>query len=133
MKRRIILAGGSGLLGQALASYFQQLGFEIIILTIILVFAFAASVVGNVLGIMHGSDYSGWENLALTPGILDLPSFVRVAYTHNASYLSGLIGLVAAIIYLRKLRNTDPDAAAHAIQPFRSETNQTSSAAGSRR
>jgi uncharacterized protein (TIGR01777 family) len=33
MKRRIILAGGSGFLGQALASYFQQLGFEIIILT----------------------------------------------------------------------------------------------------
>jgi hypothetical protein len=32
----------------------------------------------------------------------DLPSFVRVAYIHNASYLGGLIGLVTAIIYLRK-------------------------------
>lgn len=33
MKRRIILAGGSGFLGQTLASYFLQLGFEVIILT----------------------------------------------------------------------------------------------------
>src|SRR5260221_2205882 len=33
MKPRIILAGGSGFLGQALASYFQKLGFEILILT----------------------------------------------------------------------------------------------------
>jgi hypothetical protein len=33
---------------------------------------------------------------------VDLPSFVRVAYIHNASYLGGLIGLVAAVIYLRQ-------------------------------
>jgi hypothetical protein len=100
---------------------------------IILVFAFAASIVGNVLGIMHGSDYSGWENVALTPGILDLPSFVRVAYIHNASYLGGLIGLAAAIIYLRKLRNNEPAVSAPGIQPSRSETNQIPSVAGSRR
>jgi hypothetical protein len=32
----------------------------------------------------------------------DLRSFVRVAYIHNASYLGGLIGLILAIIYIRK-------------------------------
>jgi len=100
---------------------------------IILVFAFAASIVGNVLGIMHGSDYSGWENVALTPGILDLPSFVRVAYIHNASYLGGLVGLVVAIIYLRKLRNTEPAVPTPGIQPSRLEPNQNPSVAGSRR
>ena len=33
MKRKIILAGGSGFLGQALATYFQQRGFEVVVLT----------------------------------------------------------------------------------------------------
>jgi hypothetical protein len=33
-------------------------------------------------------------------GIVDLSSFVRVAYIHNASYLGGLIGLVIAVLYL---------------------------------
>jgi hypothetical protein len=33
---------------------------------------------------------------------VDLPSFVRVAYIHNAGYLGGLIGLILAIIYTRK-------------------------------
>jgi len=78
---------------------------------IIFAFTLALSILGYVLGIMHGSDYSGWEGLAFRLGILDLPSFVRVAYIHNASYLGGLIGLVAAIIYLRKLRSTEQDAA----------------------
>ena len=32
---------------------------------------------------------------------------MRVAYIHNASYLGGLVGLVAAIIYLRRLKTTE--------------------------
>jgi hypothetical protein len=51
-------------------------------------------------GLSHGSDYSSWEGMAASLGIVDLPSFVRVAYIHNAGYLGVLIGLVAAIIYL---------------------------------
>jgi hypothetical protein len=74
---------------------------------IIFAFTFAASIVGYALSLVHGSDYSGWEELASTLGVLDLPSFVRVAYIHNASYLGGLIGLIAAILYLRKLKNTE--------------------------
>jgi len=64
--------------------------------------AFAAAIVAFVLGLLHGADYSAWESLGSRLGILDLPSFVRVAYIHNASYVGGLIGLVAAIIWLRK-------------------------------
>jgi hypothetical protein len=71
---------------------------------IVFVFAFATSIVGYVLGSLHGSDYSGWEDLASELGIVDLPNFVRVAYIHNASYLGGLLGLVGAIVHLRKLR-----------------------------
>jgi hypothetical protein len=55
-----------------------------------------------VLGLLHKSDYSAWEGMASRLGIVDLPSFVRVAYIHNASYLGGLIGLVAVVIYLRQ-------------------------------
>src|ERR1035441_379382 len=72
---------------------------------IIFVFAFAAAIVGFLVSLLHGSDYSAWEDLTSTLGVSDLPSFVRVAYIHNASYLGGLIGLVAAILYVRKLKN----------------------------
>jgi hypothetical protein len=71
---------------------------------IILAFALMSSIVGYVIGILHGADYSAWEGLAATLGIVDLPRFVRVAYIHNASYVGGLVGLITAIIYLRKLK-----------------------------
>jgi len=74
---------------------------------IIFACAFAAAIVGYVLSLLHGPDYSAWEDLSSKLGVLDLPSFVRVAYIHNASYLGGLIGLVAAILYLRKRKNTE--------------------------
>jgi hypothetical protein len=75
---------------------------------IIFASAFAAALIGYTLSLLHGSDYSAWEDLASTLGILDLPSFVRVAYIHNASYLGGLMVLFAAIICLRKRKNTAP-------------------------
>jgi hypothetical protein len=75
---------------------------------IIFAFAFASSTVGYVLGLLHGSDYWAWEDLASKLGIVDVPSFVRVAYIHNASYLGGLIGLVAAILHLQKIKNINP-------------------------
>ena len=65
---------------------------------------FTASVAGSGLGLLHGTDYSGWAGLAFTLGIIDLPGFVCVAYIHNASYLGGLIGLIVALIYLRKIQ-----------------------------
>src|ERR1035437_741385 len=76
---------------------------------IVLAFALASSIVGYVLGILHGSDYLAWEDLTSTLGVVDLPGFVRVAYIHDASYLGGAVGLIAAIIYLKKLKSTEQD------------------------
>jgi hypothetical protein len=69
--------------------------------------AFLGSIAGYLLGILHSHDYSDWEGFRYTFGVVDLPSFVRVAYIHNASYLGGLIGLIAAVIYTRKRTNND--------------------------
>jgi hypothetical protein len=74
---------------------------------IIFAFTFAAAIVGYLASLLHGSDYSAWADFASRLGVLDLPSFVRVAYIHNASYLGGLIGLVTVVIYLRRLKNTE--------------------------
>jgi len=74
---------------------------------IVFVSAFVAAFVGYGLSLLHGPDYSAWEGLASSLGILDLPSFVRVAYIHNASYLGGLVGLAAAIIYLRRFKHSE--------------------------
>ncbi len=72
---------------------------------IIIIVAFAGSVMGYILGVFHGADYSAWQDFAFTLQISDLPSFVRVAYIHNASYAGGLIGLIIAILYVRRLRS----------------------------
>ena len=72
---------------------------------IIVMAAFAASVVGFTLSQPHGPDYSAWQELAASLGVVDVPGFVRVAYIHNASYLGGLIGLIVALIYVRTRRD----------------------------
>jgi hypothetical protein len=73
---------------------------------VILACAFAASLVGLGLGVSRGpnADLSGWQEFASQRGIVDLPSFVRVAYIHNASYLGGLIGLVLALVDLHRVK-----------------------------
>ena len=77
---------------------------------IVLACALASSTAGYILGLRHGSDYSAWEAFASRLGVVDLRGFVRVAYIHNASYLGGLVGLVGAIIYLRRLKTPSPPA-----------------------
>ena len=72
--------------------------------SIIFASAVAAAIVGYLASLLHGPDYSAWEDFASTRGVLDLPGFVRVAYLHNASYLGGAVGLTAAILYLQKLK-----------------------------
>ena len=72
--------------------------------SIIFASAVAAAIVGYLASLLHGPDYSAWEDFASTRGVLDLPGFVRVAYLHNASYLGGVVGLTAAILYLQKLK-----------------------------
>jgi hypothetical protein len=75
---------------------------------IVFAFALAAFVVGYLLGVLRtaNSDCSGWKDVAVSLGVLDLPSFVRVAYIHNTGYLGGLIGLIVALIYVRRARRS---------------------------
>jgi hypothetical protein len=72
---------------------------------IIVMMALAASFVGFTLSQLHGPDYSAWQDLTASLGVVDVPGFVKVAYIHNTSYLGGLIGLIVALIYVRTLRN----------------------------
>ena len=74
---------------------------------IVLAGAFSAALVGFLLGRRLGpdSDLSAWQGFVTTHGVVDLPSFVRVAYIHNASYLGGLVGLVVALLHIRRQRN----------------------------
>ena len=78
---------------------------------IILFCGFAGSTCGFGWGLLRGpnGDYSGWQGFGTMHGVVDLPSFVRVAYIHNASYLGGLLGLIVALIRIRRRgRQTKP-------------------------
>ena len=79
---------------------------------VILTCAFAASLVGFGLGVARGpsADFSRWQGFASQSGIVDLPSFVRVAFIHNASYLGGLIGLVVALVDLHRVKRQADEA-----------------------
>jgi hypothetical protein len=74
---------------------------------IMLAGALSAALLGFLLGRRLGpdSDLSAWQGFATAHGVMDLPSFVRVAYIHNASYLGGLAGLIVALLHLRRQRN----------------------------
>jgi hypothetical protein len=62
--------------------------------------AFAGTCGGFLFGLTQDPrpENSGLADLGASLGIADVRSFVRVAYIHNASYLGGLIGLIAALI-----------------------------------
>jgi hypothetical protein len=45
-----------------------------------------------------------WEHWRRALGLRDLRSFVVVAYLHNGSYLGGLLGFIAAALYVRRWR-----------------------------
>jgi hypothetical protein len=68
----------------------------------------AAFAAGYFYGILStsGSECSGWKEVGSSLGISDLPAFVRVAYIHNASYLGGLVGLIVAILYVRRAKKS---------------------------
>ncbi len=66
-----------------------------------------AAAVAFLLGLRLGaeSDLSNWQGFTNSRGVVDLPNFVRVAYIHNASHLGGLIGLIVALLHLRRQKN----------------------------
>jgi hypothetical protein len=82
-------------------------------------FALAAGVtviigaLGALLGAAHAQgDLSAWQSWQENLGLVDLPGFVVVAYLHCASYLGGVLGVIAAAVYVRQARGhaeqTDP-------------------------
>ncbi len=74
---------------------------------------FCCGALGSFLGFLIGlafgpeADYSNWNEVFVHLGIIDRYSFVRVAYIHNASYLGGLAGLVAALLFVRPPESSD--------------------------
>lgn len=78
---------------------------------VILVFAIVAFGVGWWLGLHHSADYSWWVALSDGLGVDDIPAFARVGILHNASYLGGVVGLVVAVLVLRRMRPRRPPAA----------------------
>jgi hypothetical protein len=75
--------------------------------SVIFTLAFAAAAIGYVLGLRHSADYSHWQGICFSLGVANVPAFVRVAYIHNASYVGGLIGLIAAITFLQRLKKSE--------------------------
>ncbi len=70
---------------------------------IVLIAAVVAGLVGALLGMAATRDGipGGWDDLTAA-GIEDPRGFVIVAYLHAGGYLGALLGLVLAIIYLRR-------------------------------
>jgi len=71
---------------------------------IVLVVAALSGFIGALLGFAasRNSDLSGWSDMQQTLDIADLRAFIIVAYLHAAGYLGALIGLVSAIVYVRR-------------------------------
>ena len=59
--------------------------------------------VGIVLGAWEAShNANAWSEWQRTLELNDLPAFIVVAYLHGASYLGGLLGVIAATIYVKR-------------------------------
>jgi hypothetical protein len=69
----------------------------------VLVIGVAFGLIGYAYGLWRGphADYSSWAWAFRRFEITDAWSFVRVAYSHNASYLGGAIGLLIALATIR--------------------------------
>ena len=89
----------------AVPTWPTQVAFKKCLLGFLIIFGFAflASSIGYLIGLRH-SDYPKWRDFCEGLGVVDIPAFVRVAYIHNAGYLGGFIGLVSAIIILRRMK-----------------------------
>jgi hypothetical protein len=80
-------------------------------------FALAAGVtaVAGGVGVLLGTAairncVDAWREWQEVLGLQDLPAFVVVAYLHAAGYLGGVLGLVCAVVYVRRSlpRRTGP-------------------------
>jgi hypothetical protein len=48
------------------------------------------------------NDLDGWKDWQRLVGLEALPGFIVVSYLHGASYLGGLLGLICAVVYVRR-------------------------------
>jgi hypothetical protein len=71
-----------------------------IIATVAALSGFAGALLGVVM--TRDGDLSGWREAQEILAIDDLRAFVIVAYLHGAGYIGALVGLVLAIVYVRK-------------------------------
>ena len=46
-----------------------------------------------------------WISMIVPQSVIDKTAYVQVGYIHNASYLGGLIGLILALLWLKKRRS----------------------------
>lgn len=77
--------------------------------TIVLGTAAACGVIGGLLGLAASrGDRSGWEHWRLCLELRDVPAFVVVAWLHQASYVGGALGLVAAVVDAHRRRSRAP-------------------------
>jgi hypothetical protein len=71
--------------------------------SIILLTAIAFGIVGGVIGhAVSRGDLSGWSRWQTGLALTDLPSFVVVAWIHASGYAGSLVGLLAALLYVRR-------------------------------
>jgi hypothetical protein len=64
----------------------------------------AVGLAGALLGyaVALAGDLREWSDVRFVYGIDDLRGFVVVAYLHGGGYLGALVGLVAAVVYVRR-------------------------------
>jgi len=79
---------------------FFSIIFNSIMITVFI--AFATGLIGLSIGLFSFSDAN--LNWRFPANLLDLESFVALEFTHNFSYLAGLIGLIVALLFTRSMR-----------------------------
>ncbi|CAN5269428.1 hypothetical protein BH11PLA2_BH11PLA2_12400 [soil metagenome] len=63
-------------------------------------------VIGAAIGVnvVNTSDLQDWSEWQRGFNLQNLPGFVIVVYLHNAAYIGGTIGTIAAVVYVRRLK-----------------------------
>jgi hypothetical protein len=70
-----------------------------------LVCGMLGALAGYAWGLRPGDDLSGWVSLMMSDGMHAVQNpggFVRAGLIHNGSYLGGLLGLIAALVRIRR-------------------------------
>jgi hypothetical protein len=81
-------------------------------LAIVALVTAGAGLVGWIGGsiVAGNTDLAAWQIARQALGVRDLPSFVTVAYIHNATYIGAALGTLAALIDLRRNIALPPEA-----------------------